>query len=183
MFCLSDVTLLECKRGGKWVECFSFMIHAAAAGMYLLRRALFIMSQRDVDAIYHCKKGREWERYTYTQLHVAGKEGGLGDDASLQYKTPLVKLRNSVWCTFLFQLRQVMQFAPFPIMTSVNRPTTYSRNLPRNRRGSLHSLDGLQSSLPRKNLESMSRSELLEAKERHERMLRHRYVTSTTLGG
>ncbi|KAJ8659012.1 hypothetical protein O0I10_005394 [Lichtheimia ornata] len=64
-------------------------------------------------------------------------------------------------------------------MTSVNRPTTYSRNLPRNRRGSLHSLDGLQSSLPRKNLESMSRSELLEAKERHERMLRHRSVVHT----
>lgn len=70
-----------------------------------------------------------------------------------------------------------MQFAPIPIMTSVNRPTTYSRNLPRNRRGSVHSLDGLQSSLPRKHLETMSRSELLEAKERHERMLRHRYGT------
>ncbi|KAI9491523.1 hypothetical protein BDB00DRAFT_486686 [Zychaea mexicana] len=46
-------------------------------------------------------------------------------------------------------------------------------------RGSLHALDGFSSTISRKNLESCSRTELLELKERNERMLRHRSVVHT----
>ncbi|KAI9265168.1 hypothetical protein BDA99DRAFT_507940 [Phascolomyces articulosus] len=64
-------------------------------------------------------------------------------------------------------------------LSTPNRLYNPSRYPLRSRRGSVHSTDGFPSSISRKNLESCSRAELLELKERNERMLRHRSVVHT----